>query len=49
MTVAEIIMNPVETALLMAAKRAGSKVQYGRQMLDHQMAPTTKFLGIDPA
>jgi shikimate dehydrogenase len=49
MTIAEIIMNPVETDLLVAAKRAGSMVQYGRQMLDHQMTPTTEFLGIDRA
>lgn len=46
MTVAEIIMNPVETPLLSAARARGSAVQYGRQMLDHQLPLLANFLGL---
>jgi shikimate dehydrogenase len=46
MTVADIIMNPVETPLLNAALEQGAAVQYGRQMLDHQMPLLARFLGL---
>ncbi len=46
MTVAEIIMNPVETPLLSAARARGSAIQYGRQMLDHQLPLLAGFLGL---
>lgn len=47
MTVAEIIMNPIETRLLAAARAAGAGVQYGRQMLDQQIPLLAEFLGLD--
>jgi shikimate dehydrogenase len=42
--IADIIMIPVETALLKAAKAKGCPVHYGRHMLDYQMHLMAKFM-----
>lgn len=44
--VAEIIMIPVETDLLKAAKAAGHAVHYGRHMLDQQIRLIGDFMGV---
>jgi shikimate dehydrogenase len=49
MTVAEIIMIPEETPLLKAALARGAAVQYGQQMLDHQLPLLAQFLGVPSA
>lgn len=46
MLVAEIIMDPVETALLQAAKQRGCPVHYGRHMLDQQILLLADFLHV---
>ncbi len=43
--IADIIMVPAQTKLLIAAKAAGLKVHYGRHMLDYQMELIGKFIG----
>ena len=43
--VAEIIMNPEETAILKAAKTVGCRIHYGRPMFDHQVAIQAKLFG----
>ncbi len=45
--VAEIIMNPVDTALLQAATAKGCRIHYGRPMFDHQVAIIAKLFGYD--
>lgn len=44
---AEIIMNPVDTAILRAAQAKGCRVHYGRPMFDHQVAIIAKLFGYD--
>ncbi|MED5518461.1 MAG: shikimate dehydrogenase, partial [Pseudomonadota bacterium] len=43
--VAEIIMIPEETDLLVAARAAGHPVHYGRHMLDHQIRLIAAYIG----
>ena len=43
--VAEIIMNPEETAILKVAKTVGCRIHYGRPMFDHQVAIQAKLFG----
>ena len=45
MTVAEIIMKPEQTALLIEAARRGCRVHLGRHMLDCQVELMARFLG----
>lgn len=44
---AEIIMNPVDTPILKAAKAKGCHVHYGRPMFDHQVTIIAKLFGYD--
>lgn len=44
-TVAEIIMQPEETALLKAAKARGCRIQYGKPMLACQIELMAAFMG----
>ena len=46
MTVADIIMEPVETRLLKKAKAVGCKIQFGQLMMDCQMAAMADFLQV---
>lgn len=46
MTVIDIIMDPVETALLRQARALGCRVQYGQPMMDCQMQAMGEFLNI---
>jgi shikimate dehydrogenase len=46
--VAEIIMQPVTTALLAAAQARGCRIQPGQPMLDCQLALMAKFVGMEP-
>ena len=43
--VCDIIMKPKETPLLIAAKKAGLNVHYGKHMLDYQISFIADFLG----
>ena len=43
--IADIIMVPTETEWLVAAKKAGLPVHYGRHMLDYQIDLIGKFIG----
>ena len=45
--VAEIIMNPAETALLKSARHVGCRIHYGRPMFDHQANIIAKLFGYD--
>ncbi len=45
MTVAEIIMKPERTPLLLAAERRGCRVHLGRHMLDCQVELMARFMG----
>ena len=45
--VAEIIMNPVDTPILQAAKSRGCKIHYGRPMFDHQVSIIAGLFGYD--
>lgn len=45
MTVAEIIMSPERTALLLEAARRGCRVHLGRHMLDCQIELMARFMG----
>ena len=45
--VAEIIMNPEDTPILLAAKSRGCKIHYGRPMFDHQVAIIASLFGYD--
>jgi len=45
--VAEVIMSPVETALLQRARSLGLPVHHGRHMLDHQVPLYLEWFGID--
>ena len=45
--VAEIIMNPVHTPILKAAKSRGCKIHYGRPMFDHQVSIIAGLFGYD--
>ncbi|MEV1156026.1 shikimate dehydrogenase [Micromonospora chokoriensis] len=45
--VADIIMKPVETALLRAAAAAGLAVHHGHHMLDHQLDLYREFFRLD--
>ncbi|MFC5386682.1 shikimate dehydrogenase family protein [Aquamicrobium segne] len=47
MTVVDIIMEPVETPLLKAAKAIGCPVQPGRPMMDFQVQAMAEFFDID--
>jgi shikimate dehydrogenase len=47
MTVVDIIMEPSETALLKAAKKAGCAIQPGRPMMDFQVQAMSDFFDID--
>lgn len=47
MTVVDIIMEPAETPLLAAAKRAGCRIQPGRPMMDYQVEAMAEFFDID--
>ncbi len=44
--VADIIMKPVETALLEHAMKKGCAVHYGRHMLDEQLQQLATFMGV---
>jgi shikimate dehydrogenase len=44
---AEIIMNPVDTPILRAAKAKGCRIHYGRPMFDHQVSIIAKLFGYD--
>ena len=43
--VCDIIMKPEETALLIAAKKAGLSIHYGKHMLDYQISFIADFIG----
>jgi len=43
--VAEIIMQPAETALLKAAQARGCRIQYGKPMLACQIELMAAFMG----
>ncbi len=45
--VAEIIMNPVETPILAAARARGCAVHYGRPMFQHQVTAIARLFGYD--
>jgi shikimate dehydrogenase len=45
--VAEVIMSPIETALLQRARTHGRRIHYGRHMLDHQVPLYLDWFGID--
>ena len=45
--VAEVIMSPVETALLQRARTHGRRIHHGRHMLDHQVPLYLEWFGID--
>jgi shikimate dehydrogenase len=45
--VAEVIMSPVETALLQRARTHGRRIHHGRHMLDHQVPLYLDWFGID--
>jgi shikimate dehydrogenase len=45
--VAEVIMSPVETALLQRARTQGRRIHHGRHMLDHQVPFYLEWFGID--
>jgi shikimate dehydrogenase len=47
--VCEVIMQPRETALLLAARERGCQVHYGAPMLAAQIALMADFLGVPPA
>lgn len=47
--VAEIIMQPAETPLLLAAKRTGCRIHYGAPMLACQIELMAAFMGIPDA
>lgn len=44
---AEIIMNPVDTAILKAAQARGCRIHYGRPMFAHQVTIIAKLFGYD--
>ncbi|NUB23598.1 shikimate dehydrogenase family protein [Azospirillum brasilense] len=46
MVVAEVIMEPEMTPLLIAAQEAGCRVHLGRHMLDHQLQLMADFMGL---
>lgn len=46
--VADIVMKPERTALLVAAEAAGATIHYGRHMLDEQVGLMAKFLRAFP-
>ncbi|MFG1351568.1 shikimate dehydrogenase family protein [Xanthobacter autotrophicus] len=46
MVVAEVIMEPAETALLAAARAVGCRVHPGRPMLDHQLELMADYFGL---
>ncbi len=48
-TVAEIIMQPADTALLVAARARGCRVHPGQPMLDCQLELMADFMGVAPA
>lgn len=45
--VADVIMSPVETALLGRARTHGRRIHHGRHMLDHQIPLYLEWFGID--
>jgi shikimate dehydrogenase len=45
--VAEVIMSPIETALLQRARTHGRRIHYGRHMLDHQVPLYLDWFDID--
>lgn len=47
--VCEVIMQPKETALLVAARQRGCRIHYGAPMLASQIALMAQCLGISPA
>ncbi|PZN55179.1 MAG: shikimate dehydrogenase [Proteobacteria bacterium] len=47
MTVADIIMEPAETALLRKAREIGCKIQPGRPMMDCQVQAMSEFFDIE--
>lgn len=47
MTVVDIIMEPAETALLAAARKAGCRIQPGRPMMDFQVEAMSRFFDIE--
>lgn len=46
MVVAEVIMEPAETALLTAARAKGARTHPGRPMLDHQLELMADYFGL---
>jgi shikimate dehydrogenase len=46
MTVAEIIMEPEVTPLLAAARQRGSRIHFGRPMLESQLDLMASFMGV---
>lgn len=47
MTVVDIIMDPVETALLLEAKNRGCRIQPGQPMMDFQVRGMSEFFDIE--
>jgi len=47
--VAEVIMKPEKTALILAAEARGCPTQQGKHMLDYQMDLMFEFMQIGPA
>ena len=45
--VAEVIMSPAETPLLLRARTHGRRIHHGRHMFDHQVPLTLDWFGID--
>ncbi|MGC4892199.1 shikimate dehydrogenase family protein [Micromonospora sp. DT31] len=45
--VADIVMDPHETALLSTAAASGRRIHHGRHMLQHQLAAYRAFFGLD--
>jgi len=46
--VAEVIMSPVDTPLLLRARTHGRRIHHGRHMLDHQVPLYLDWFDIDP-
>ncbi|MGG4603066.1 shikimate dehydrogenase, partial [Alcaligenaceae bacterium Me47] len=47
MLVVDIIMEPVETALLQAARKASCRIQHGRPMMQFQIQAMADFFDVD--
>lgn len=47
MLIVDIIMEPAETALLQAARKAGCRIQHGRPMMQFQIQAMAEFFDVD--